>query len=219
MQLAAVDLVQPAHVAKEKIALQKHFKAKRDHVLKRLHDIGLDVDIPPTSTFYIWLNLEKLPPPLNNGLVRFPIFRLRISPPLSFTAIFRHSSRNFSKNKLSSSLVSSSTSTLLTDVTCSTPPATTLCAFHSAPLSRILIKVTNSVPWGFSTADMLIRRVLQVLMPWLGCSGKPGRKAGKALDIVIGRVLAVRLMGWGQKSSERSWVLRIIIFWEQSVDG
>jgi hypothetical protein len=29
----------------------------------------LDVDIPPTSTFYIWLNLEKLPAPLNNGLV------------------------------------------------------------------------------------------------------------------------------------------------------
>src|SRR5882762_7582286 len=137
MQLAAVDLVQPAHVAKEKIALQKHFKAKRDHVLKRLHDIGLDVDIPPTATFYIWLNLEKLPPPLNNGLVRFPIFWLRISP--IFTAIFRHSSRNFSKNKLSSSLVSSSTSTLLTDVTCSTPLATTSCAFHSAPLSRILI--------------------------------------------------------------------------------
>ena len=51
------------------LALQKHFKAKRDHVLKRLHDLHLDVDIPPQATFYIWLNLEKLPPPLNNGLV------------------------------------------------------------------------------------------------------------------------------------------------------
>jgi aspartate/methionine/tyrosine aminotransferase len=69
MQLAAVDLVQPSRVAQEKVALQKHFKKKRDHVLARLHDLGLDVDIPPTSTFYIWLNLEKLPPPLNNGLV------------------------------------------------------------------------------------------------------------------------------------------------------
>jgi aspartate/methionine/tyrosine aminotransferase len=71
MQLAAVDLVQPSHVAKEKLALQKHFKAKRDHVLKRLHDLGFDVDIPPCSTFYIWLNLEKLPAPLNNGLTFF----------------------------------------------------------------------------------------------------------------------------------------------------
>lgn len=43
---------------------------KRDHVLKRLRDLHLEVDIPPTSTFYIWLNLERLPPPLNNGLVR-----------------------------------------------------------------------------------------------------------------------------------------------------
>ena len=71
MQLAAIDLVQPDHVAKEKLALQKHFKAKRDHVLKRLHDLGLDVDIPPQATFYVWLNLEKLPAPLNNGLTFF----------------------------------------------------------------------------------------------------------------------------------------------------
>lgn len=51
------------------IALQKHFRAKRDHVLKRLEDMGLKVDIPPTSTFYIWLNLDHLPAPLDNGLV------------------------------------------------------------------------------------------------------------------------------------------------------
>jgi aspartate/methionine/tyrosine aminotransferase len=38
-------------------------------VLKRLHALHLDVDVPPQATFYIWLNLEKLPPPLNNGLV------------------------------------------------------------------------------------------------------------------------------------------------------
>ena len=71
MQLAAVDLVQPERVAQEKLALQKHFKAKRDHVLKRLHDLGLDVDIPPQATFYVWLNLQNLPAPLNNGLTFF----------------------------------------------------------------------------------------------------------------------------------------------------
>ena len=54
-----------------KVSLQKHFKHKRDHVLKRLHDLGLDVDIPPHATFYIWLNLERLPAPLNNGLTFF----------------------------------------------------------------------------------------------------------------------------------------------------
>ncbi|KAG2019992.1 TdiD protein [Coprinopsis cinerea AmutBmut pab1-1] len=71
MQLAAVPLLDPARVQQEKVALQKHFKAKRDHVLRRLRELHLDVSIPPTSTFYIWLNLEKLPPPLNNGLTFF----------------------------------------------------------------------------------------------------------------------------------------------------
>jgi len=71
LQLAAIPLLDPVHVHAEKIALQKHFKIKRDHVLGRLHKLHLDVDIPPTSTFYIWLNLEKLPAPLNNGLTFF----------------------------------------------------------------------------------------------------------------------------------------------------
>jgi aspartate/methionine/tyrosine aminotransferase len=51
------------------MALQKHFKAKRDHVLARLRQLHLPVEVPPNSTFYIWLNLEGLPAPLNNGLV------------------------------------------------------------------------------------------------------------------------------------------------------
>ena len=45
---------------------------KRDHVLKRLKAIDrLEVEIPPVATFYIWLNLEKLPDPINNGLTFF----------------------------------------------------------------------------------------------------------------------------------------------------
>jgi len=71
LQLAAIPLLDPLHVQQEKIALQKHFKAKRDHILARLKKLNLEVDIPPTSTFYIWLNLEKLPAPINNGLTFF----------------------------------------------------------------------------------------------------------------------------------------------------
>lgn len=71
MQLAALSLLEPSRVATEKVALQRHFKAKRDYVLERLRKLNLDVDIPPTSTFYIWLNVEKLPAPLNNGLTFF----------------------------------------------------------------------------------------------------------------------------------------------------
>ncbi|KAK0463590.1 pyridoxal phosphate-dependent transferase [Desarmillaria tabescens] len=48
MQLAAIPLLDPIRVREEKT-----------------------VAVPPTSTFYIWLNLEKLPEPLNNGLTFF----------------------------------------------------------------------------------------------------------------------------------------------------
>ncbi|KIY47842.1 PLP-dependent transferase [Fistulina hepatica ATCC 64428] len=71
LQLAAIPFLDPARVAVEKVALQKHFKAKRDHVLARLHELHIDVAVPPNSTFYIWLDLESLPEPLNNGLTFF----------------------------------------------------------------------------------------------------------------------------------------------------
>ena len=70
LQLAAIPLLDPEHVRKERLSLQKHFKHKRDHVLKRLERLGLKVAVPPQSTFYVWLNLDHLPAPLNNGLVR-----------------------------------------------------------------------------------------------------------------------------------------------------
>jgi aspartate/methionine/tyrosine aminotransferase len=71
LQLAAIPLLNPEHVRHERVALQKHFKMKRDHVLKRLKAIGLKVEIPPVATFYIWLNLKNLPDPINNGLTFF----------------------------------------------------------------------------------------------------------------------------------------------------
>ena len=49
------------HIQKERIALQKHFKAKRDHVLKRLHAMGLDVKVPPVATFYVNNSCQRLP--------------------------------------------------------------------------------------------------------------------------------------------------------------
>ncbi|KAG8690933.1 hypothetical protein FRC11_008022 [Ceratobasidium sp. 423] len=71
LQLAAIPLLDEEYVNKEKLALQKHFRAKRDHVLKRLDKIGLTVVIPPEATFYIWLDLRALPAPLNDGLTFF----------------------------------------------------------------------------------------------------------------------------------------------------
>ena len=47
------------------LALQTHFKKKRDHVLSRLERMGLKVTVVPQATFYVWLDLSTLPEPLN----------------------------------------------------------------------------------------------------------------------------------------------------------
>jgi len=71
LQIAAIPLLDPQRVQQERLALQRHFKAKRDHVLGRLERLGLKVHVYPNATFYIWLNLQSLPEPLNNGLTFF----------------------------------------------------------------------------------------------------------------------------------------------------
>lgn len=71
MQVMALPLLDPARVMQDKIALQTHFREKRDHVLARLAAMGLPVKVPPRATFYIWLDLSPLPAPLNNGLTFF----------------------------------------------------------------------------------------------------------------------------------------------------
>lgn len=65
-QEAAVPMLDPPKVHKEMQALQTHFKMKRDYCLGRLKEIGFhqgDQEIPDT-TFYIWLDLTTLEPPL-----------------------------------------------------------------------------------------------------------------------------------------------------------
>jgi len=71
LQIAALPLLEPERAHQEKIALQKHFFAKRNHVLARLAKLRLKVEVPPEATFYIWLDLSGLPAPLNNGLTFF----------------------------------------------------------------------------------------------------------------------------------------------------
>ncbi|KAI8097165.1 aminotransferase [Halteromyces radiatus] len=71
LQLAAVPMLQPETYRNEAKALQRHFRMKRDIVLKRLKEMGFVVRKPPRATFYIWLDLSALPPPINAGLVFF----------------------------------------------------------------------------------------------------------------------------------------------------
>ncbi|KAK0535924.1 hypothetical protein OC834_000889 [Tilletia horrida] len=69
MQCAALPMLDYERTVQDRIALQKHFRAKRDHCLKRLSEMGLTVKVPPVATFYIWLDLSTLPAPLSSGLV------------------------------------------------------------------------------------------------------------------------------------------------------
>jgi aspartate/methionine/tyrosine aminotransferase len=68
LQRAAIPFLEPDLFRNEAKCLQRHFKEKRDFVLKRLEEMGLKVRVPPTATFYIWLDLSALPAPLNIGL-------------------------------------------------------------------------------------------------------------------------------------------------------
>jgi aspartate/methionine/tyrosine aminotransferase len=69
-QEAAVPMLEPDLVKKEMIALQTHFRDKRDYVVKRLRDMGFDIPdkVVPNSTFYLWLDLRCLPEAINDGL-------------------------------------------------------------------------------------------------------------------------------------------------------
>lgn len=47
------------------------FKMKRDYVIGRLRKMGFNTQEFPAATFYCWLDLKKLPEPLNNGMTFF----------------------------------------------------------------------------------------------------------------------------------------------------
>lgn len=63
-QEAAIPMLEPNLVREEMKALQLHFREKRDYVLGRLGEIGFNIKNKPQSTFYIWLDLTSLEPPL-----------------------------------------------------------------------------------------------------------------------------------------------------------
>ncbi|GMG08124.1 unnamed protein product [Aspergillus oryzae] len=63
-QEAAIPMLEPSLVRAEMKALQYHFREKRDFVVKRLTEIGFRIKDVPQATFYIWLDLTALEPPL-----------------------------------------------------------------------------------------------------------------------------------------------------------
>lgn len=69
MQEMAVQMLDADRVKQDRVALQRHFKKKRDHVLARLAKMDLEVKVPPEASFYLWVDLKHLPSPINSGLV------------------------------------------------------------------------------------------------------------------------------------------------------
>ena len=69
LQRLALPMMELDFIRKDTWALQAHFRKKRDYLLQHLAEMGIDVALKPTATFYIWASLKKLPPPLNDCMV------------------------------------------------------------------------------------------------------------------------------------------------------
>ncbi len=67
-QSEAAELLDPDIVERETVAIQKAFRVKRDHLLRRLHAMNIRIEVEPQGAFYAWANLEELPAPLNDGM-------------------------------------------------------------------------------------------------------------------------------------------------------
>jgi aspartate/methionine/tyrosine aminotransferase len=67
-QNAALPLLDPKNAAAETLAIQKHFGKKRALLLSRLKKLGISADAAPAGAFYVWANLAKLLPPLDDGM-------------------------------------------------------------------------------------------------------------------------------------------------------
>lgn len=67
LQQAALPALEPSEYIKETKAIQRVFSEKRELVIQRLTDIGLEVEGTPTGSFYVWANLRSLPESLHNS--------------------------------------------------------------------------------------------------------------------------------------------------------
>lgn len=70
LQKAAIPFLDADFVKADALALQSHFRAKRDYMLRELSKLGIKSN-KPGSTFYIWADVSNLPPPLNHGVIFF----------------------------------------------------------------------------------------------------------------------------------------------------
>ena len=67
VQRLAVQALEPARADQETTALRTVFARKRNVMVEGLRALGMPVDNPSTSTFYVWASIADLPAPLNDA--------------------------------------------------------------------------------------------------------------------------------------------------------
>lgn len=70
-QAEAIRLLDPEYVKQEAKALQACFQEKRDYMLRRLTQMGIQIEVVPEGAFYVWANLSKLPKSIQDGMAFF----------------------------------------------------------------------------------------------------------------------------------------------------
>jgi N-succinyldiaminopimelate aminotransferase len=70
-QQAAIGLLDDANIDAETGAIRRTFLKKRDYLVDKLQALGVRVDLAPQGGFYVWGNVENLPPHMNDGMKFF----------------------------------------------------------------------------------------------------------------------------------------------------
>jgi aspartate/methionine/tyrosine aminotransferase len=73
MQRAALDLVNVPHALKETQAIRDAFWPKRHRMIEGLRGLGIQPDLEPQGTFYVWGDLSQLPEAMQDGQEFFKI--------------------------------------------------------------------------------------------------------------------------------------------------
>jgi N-succinyldiaminopimelate aminotransferase len=71
LQRAAVGLLDAAKVEAEVEAIRQAFLPKRELMMRRAREMGMQVEVEPQGAFYVFANLAQLPEPLNDCMAFF----------------------------------------------------------------------------------------------------------------------------------------------------
>lgn len=66
LQRAAIDLLDPQEALAETHALHDCFRPKRELMIRKVREMGMEIDLEPEGTFYAFVSLHRLPAPLRD---------------------------------------------------------------------------------------------------------------------------------------------------------